>query len=474
MPSLRNSQMILSINSASGTAFKEFDWIDRNFVPIDQLDKKLRPEEHLKVAQTAIPTLKLRLTGQTSEPAPACSKIVIHLNRRLERAPHSESLGDSDKALQSYVDSLDDDEKDLDGDPDAVDRWDGPGWIFEPGETAFASTATYVFCPAPHRKQLLCIVVCHFCEHPLFPDRTGSTRSSEKIRYDAVWETYQFCFQRSGCVPPSQNSSGAGAQQCLKNFWRNLKHQTLHHFLHPCLNQLVYLIEFEVLLYTEAKMQIFETEFHPGPAKTLTPYRKAFKNLLEDPSDLSTWTFSCGQQRYNAFLLCKHLGQAFDPPHPDFFRKAVRCQVTPFYSHRLLRLKDGSEFNLVASGYVSDGTKRKRVLPAQVMTSPPRSGSGLDPFLLSSSPFIADEEEDDSSLEWVKKRIIEVEAGLPVLKTQLKIWEGIEMIPDHLATMGGDVRRFTEAGAVRTITHAQKGKKPSVKFTWSTMGLYIP
>ncbi|KAJ7867068.1 hypothetical protein B0H13DRAFT_2560350 [Mycena leptocephala] len=94
-------------------AFKEFDWIDRNFVPIDQMDEELRTEENLKVAQTAIPTLKLRLTGQTSEvPAPARPKIVIHLNGRLERAPHSESSEDSAEALQSYVDSLDDDEED--------------------------------------------------------------------------------------------------------------------------------------------------------------------------------------------------------------------------------------------------------------------------------------------------------------------------------------------------------------------------
>jgi hypothetical protein len=108
------------------------------------------------------------------------------------------------------------------------------------------------------------------------------------------------------------------------------------------------------------------------------------------------------------------LVQAFDPPHPDFFREVVRRRLTPFYSHRLLRPKDGSELNLVDSGSVSDGdddvveekeptalapspargTKRKRVLPAPVMTSPSRSGSRLDPFLLSSSPVIADEEED--------------------------------------------------------------------------------
>ncbi|KAJ6527024.1 hypothetical protein B0H19DRAFT_1334985, partial [Mycena capillaripes] len=54
---------------------------------------------------------------------------------------------------------------------------------------------TYAFCPAPHRKQLLRIFIRNFCEHLLLPDRAGSTRTSDKIRYDAVWEMYQFCFQ---------------------------------------------------------------------------------------------------------------------------------------------------------------------------------------------------------------------------------------------------------------------------------------
>ncbi|KAJ7794482.1 hypothetical protein B0H14DRAFT_3496946 [Mycena olivaceomarginata] len=39
-------------------------------------------------------------------------------------------------------------------------------------------------------------------------------------------------------------------------------------FLHPGLDQLVYLIATEVLPYTEAKMQIFESDYRPGRAKT--------------------------------------------------------------------------------------------------------------------------------------------------------------------------------------------------------------
>ncbi|KAJ7857334.1 hypothetical protein B0H14DRAFT_2352253 [Mycena olivaceomarginata] len=148
-------------------------------------------------------------------------------------------------------------------------------------------------------------------------------------------------------------------------------------------------------------MQIFEANYRPGCAKPLTVFCKAFKKCwkmlalrpLRDQVyiiDLTKWTCSCGQQKYNAFLLCKHLVQAFLPPDQDFFREVVCRRVTPFYSHCLLRPKNGSELNVVYSGSVSDGdedtaegmeptpspasapvrrTKHKRVQPAPM--SPP-------------------------------------------------------------------------------------------------------
>ncbi|KAJ6527734.1 hypothetical protein B0H19DRAFT_1083826 [Mycena capillaripes] len=145
-------------------------------------------------------------------------------------------------------------------------------------------------------------------------------------------------------------------------------------------------------------------------------------------------------------------------------------------SHPLLRPKDGSELNPVDSGSVSDGDaiertdspppssprgkKRRRAAPETA--SPPQtpsqshgSGSAADPFLISSSPVVADEEEDDSNAEWVKKRIVELEAGLAVLKPQVnhpkqaKIFLNsmkAQNIGRDLATMGSDVHRFTETG----------------------------
>jgi hypothetical protein len=71
----------------------------------------------------------------------------------------------------------------------------------------------------------------------------------------------------------------------------------------------------------------------------------------------------------------------------------------------------------------------------------------------------------DSSLEWVKKRIIEAEASLAVLKTQVshpreaKIFLNsmkAQNIGGDLAVMANDVRQFTETGTVRTNTCAER------------------
>ncbi|KAJ7789988.1 hypothetical protein B0H14DRAFT_2941837 [Mycena olivaceomarginata] len=201
------------------------------------MPEELQTEENLKVAQTAIPNSQASPHRTDSEvPAPSRPKIVIHLNGRLERADtDSEASADSNNALESYLDSLDDDEEDLDEDPDASRQ---------PGETAFATTATYAFCPAPHRKQLLRIFIRHFCEHPLLPDRAGNTRTSDKISdttlLHEVW-AYMWTAWYSELYRHWRTTMS------VENFWRNLKHKTLHHFVHPRLDQLIYLLAVDVV-----------------------------------------------------------------------------------------------------------------------------------------------------------------------------------------------------------------------------------
>jgi len=49
----------------------------------------------------------------------------------------------------------------------------------------------YTFCPAPHRAQVLRIFTRHYCRHPLFPTRSGTTCTAAAIRELAVREMYE-------------------------------------------------------------------------------------------------------------------------------------------------------------------------------------------------------------------------------------------------------------------------------------------
>ncbi|KAJ6451447.1 hypothetical protein C8R45DRAFT_848404, partial [Mycena sanguinolenta] len=130
----------------------------------------------------------------------------------------------------------------------------------------------------------------------------------------------------------------------VENFWRNLKHGTLHHLLYPRFDQLIHLIVTEVsTMYPHSKQRcrssIPITE--KGVSKLLQPFQKQFKKgwkvlqsrALGDreyQTDISRWTCTCGQQKYNTLLLCKHLVQSVHPPERAFFCKVV---VIPFYRH---------------------------------------------------------------------------------------------------------------------------------------------
>ncbi|KAK6984659.1 SWIM-type domain-containing protein [Favolaschia claudopus] len=380
-------------------AFAEFDWIDREFLPLAQLDPELQTPDRLQVAQSFLPTVKLRFQGQAAESsAPTRPKIVINLGRqsgttapapRTTEEDVSDVSSDSDAALEQFLESLDDDDEDYSEDPTAIDRIDGPASLFEAGEnlvSVFASGTAYVFCPAPHRAQILRIFIRHFCEHPLLPDRTGNLRSSKQIRAAAVFEMYTFCKQRglrevwaymwTAWYCPGKYKIMARASQpdfigrwrttmSVENFWRNLKHGTLHHLLHPRLDQLVCLIATEIVPAFEAKMQIFDPNYRPGRAKALTLFQRQFKKgwtTLESralgdrkyQTDVSRWSCSCGQQKYSALLLCKHLVQAVNSPDPAFFREVVRRRTIPFYHHPLLKAKDGS----VIASIEDSGTAR--------------------------------------------------------------------------------------------------------------------
>ncbi|KAJ6458878.1 hypothetical protein C8R47DRAFT_1244886 [Mycena vitilis] len=521
-------------------AFSEFDWIDRLFVPVAQLDPSLRTEDRLKVAQQVIPTIKVRLGGELLPTAPARPK--IRINGNLVRVGN----GDTDAELEAFVDSLDDndEDEDLEEDPDAVDRLDGPASWFEPGETSFATDRSYVFCPAPHRKQILRIFIRHFCEHPFFPDRTGKTRTAKQIRYDAVHEMYWFCHQRglrevwgymwSAWYCPAKYRLWARSSQpdfigrwrttmAVENFWRNLKHETLHHLVHPRLDQLVYLILTDVVAAFAAKMRIFDEDYRPGRPKPLTPFQKAFKarwkvlaarplGTRQYKIDLVRWLCWCGSQKYDAYCLCKHLVQAVEPPDPVFFREVIRRRVVPLCRHRLLKPKDGFELEFgEVDGSVSDGDyvalaamaprgiKRKRDTdipqPVKKMAMDRGTGEEEDPFILSSSPIpgssspihedegSGNEEEKDELMEFLQERVNVLREAADVIESQLQtpgassVWLKSmkrKNIGGDVAKMVADVENFAGTSKKRRTTWAQPGIKKSARYTENTQGYVKP
>ncbi|KAJ7062609.1 hypothetical protein C8F01DRAFT_1134708 [Mycena amicta] len=262
-------------------------------------------------------------------------------------------------------------------------------------------------------------------------------------------------------------------------------------------------------------MQIFDPDFRDGRARQLTPFQKAFKKNFKALSvrslgtrtyntDVQTWTCDCGQQKYNPYILCKHLVQALQPPPADFFRTVVRRRVIPFYRHPLLKLADGSpvtEIEIDDPGSITDGdlptqpplprargTKRKRASPPLAAPVPASDDIGEEDAVSellnarsdsrSSSPVAVDEYEDDTAdaCDWLQDRVTELESGIAMMKQQLahpaqaQIWLRSmkrQNMGADVAQLVRDVRHSTETGRKRPSTWGKD------RYTQNTMGYHV-
>ncbi|KAJ7193585.1 hypothetical protein GGX14DRAFT_337576, partial [Mycena pura] len=290
----------------------------------------------------------------------------------------------------------------------------------------------------------------------------------------------------------------------VENFWRNLKRNTLRHLLHPRLDQLIFLIVTEILPSFTAKMQIFDPNYRSGRAPALTPFQSEFKrnwNKLAERSlgthiyqtDVQRWICNCGQQKYNPYLLCKHLVQALAPPPPNFFTEVVRRRVIPFYYHASLKFKDGTALpepdltrsvsngdpieTITDSTLVQQGAKRKRAGPKP----PPNELYTRDVMEEDAVNVPLSVISLDENSEWLNERIADIKAGIVMMEQQVenrheaKIWiRSMKRanIGKDVAEMAHDVRHFTETGHKRPTTWAQVGNKSSQRYTRNTMGYY--
>ena len=154
----------------------------------------------------------------------------------------------------------------------------------------------------------------------------------------------------------------------VENFWRQLKHDYLHHVARPRLDNLVWILINKVTPAYIARAEIMNDSYRLGRPKQLTTYQKYFKSSWKKLSEctlsgknyhtnVEEWTCTCGQQKYNCHHLCKHLVQAIKPPEKRFWREVVRRRALPIYQHPALVAKgspDGIAY-IEPDGSISDG-----------------------------------------------------------------------------------------------------------------------
>lgn len=349
-----------------------------------------------------LPRITVRLQGVfKSGSAP---KLYIKINKKQTqivdqvKGPDSEpddEAGSSDSVLKpnSYNDEEEDDDSEFDQllDDTETDDEFGPNFMFDDEVEKKAKDPNYIFCPAAHRKQLLHLFSRHFCQHPLLPERLeDSGWSKEKIRRTAVMEMYEFCFTRglrevwgymwtSWYCPKmwklwARSSSPNQLSRIrttlnVENFWKQLKHENLHHLLNPRIDHLVWILIHEVLPAYFHRVTHLEATSRLGRSRALTPFQIAFKanwkklsqkailSSQQYKTSVESWTCNCGQQKYDPHCLCKHLVQAVGSPSLRFFQQVHRRRVIPFYQHPEL-IPNGSKqlsFMDPGDGSITDG-----------------------------------------------------------------------------------------------------------------------
>ncbi|KAK1233880.1 hypothetical protein PQX77_002933 [Marasmius sp. AFHP31] len=183
----------------------DFSFVDPDFVPISQLTSQQVASADMYVAQSAIPQLTICLGGvlQNQVP-PQLPKLILRINGEAvhsyqEKVKAGNNSLPTSLNLDSELDNPDLADNDLSEAVEQMDtetdQEDGPDWMFEAGETS-SRDPNYIFCHAPHRKQLLHLFTKYFCLHPFFRSRGGLTLSAKQIQLNSAHGMYKFCKDR--------------------------------------------------------------------------------------------------------------------------------------------------------------------------------------------------------------------------------------------------------------------------------------
>ena len=233
------------------------------------------------------------------------------------------------------------------------------------------SNLAYEFCPLPHRPSILRLLMKHFCQHPLLPERHGQHRTAELIYRDSVHETYLHCrnnqlrevwaYLWTNWYTPTKWKLWARSAHphaiprkrttmVVEAMWRNLKRLVLRHYNRPRVDFATYTLVTQALpAYRNKLVRIFNDP-RKGWAAALhgeqIPIKKAWLVLRDKPvkgtydTNIRQWTCSCGEQKYHSYLLCKHLVRAVRRPPAEWWATVVRHHTPPFYDIRQLLSPD--------------------------------------------------------------------------------------------------------------------------------------
>ncbi|PPQ85537.1 hypothetical protein CVT24_009510 [Panaeolus cyanescens] len=400
-------------------ATAEFSFIDSKFVPIGQIEELGENRKTYDVLTKAVPRITITQNGVLRTGAPEApqpepdpttkqnqptQKLTLRLGGQVVKVwDFRRPLMDEEQRLESQeIDPNDiNDPPDHDTNPDndegellkKVDQYinedeedieDPPDWMCEAGETR-ASDPDYVFCPAAHRKSILRLFARHFCQHQIFPQRNGEHWDAQRIRRESVYEMYQFCHARgltevwgymwTNWYSPKMwklwaRSSSEYLPRCrttmgAENFFKQLKHGSLHDYARPQLDLLVWVLIHTVTPEYQRRIESLGDSHRLGRSKALSPFQLQFKQkwnkLLnakiserEYTVDLDNFTCSCGQQKYDSVHLCKHIVQRIGAPAtPWFFAEIVRRRTKPLYRHP--HIQKGSSGEGDELGSITDG-----------------------------------------------------------------------------------------------------------------------
>lgn len=220
----------------------------------------------------------------------------------------------------------------------------------------------YMFCPLEHRLSILRLAAKHASQHPLLPERHGSSRTADEIWRDAVTEMYTHCemnrlsevwaylwnnWYKHDRWPLWARSANGKSIPChrttmmVESLWRNIKRLVLHMFNRPPLDLANFMIITQGLPPYWLTLSNIITIRGGGRLEKLsnaqTALKASWERLAKVPikgryqTDIAHWTCDCGSQKYHAFLLCKHLVQAAGSISPRWWQTVIRYHEPPFY-----------------------------------------------------------------------------------------------------------------------------------------------